>query len=125
MLLVLAVIGILSGVAIPSYLGQRRRARVVGDAISNAKALQMVLETSRSENGIYGTPATYTWKADGTRPSTDIAPNFIPKGNSKMDYSLAITNGGLSYTLTVTDPTLGNATAFQTDQSGAELARMR
>ena len=77
LLFVLAAIGILSGIAIPSYLGQRRRARVIGDAISNAKVLQMALESRRAEVGIYGTALTICdWKADGTRPAAavDLAP---------------------------------------------------
>ena len=59
-LLVLAIIGILSSIAIPSYLGQRRRARVIGDAISNAKVIQMALESRKAENGTYGAPVSYT-----------------------------------------------------------------
>jgi prepilin-type N-terminal cleavage/methylation domain-containing protein len=125
-LLVLAIMGILSSIAIPSYLGQRRRARVIGDAISNTKVLQMALESRRAELGTYGTAGTTSvWKADGTRPATDLAPGFSPKGNSKMDYSLLMTNGGLSYVLTVTDPSLGDAITYQTNETGAELARLQ
>lgn len=125
MLLVLALIGIISGIAIPSYLGQRRRARVIGDAISNAKVLSMILESRKAENGIYGATSTYIWKADGTRPSPDIAPAFTPQGNSKMNFQLEITGVGLTYTLTVFDPTISDTTvAFQTDETGKELARL-
>ena len=48
-MLVVAIIGIISGIAIPNYLGQRRRARVIGDAISNAKVLQMALAEKIAE----------------------------------------------------------------------------
>ena len=126
LLLVLALIGILSGIAIPSYLGQRRRARVIGDAISNAKVLQMALESRKAENGIYGAiNTTYDWKADGsavTGPA--LIPSFQPKGASKMDYTVAVGATGLTYTLTVKDTTLSGATAYQTDQTGQELARL-
>ena len=44
-MLVVAIIGIISAIAIPSFLGQRRRARTIGDAIANAKVLQMALES--------------------------------------------------------------------------------
>ncbi|WP_243304994.1 type IV pilin protein [Geothrix oryzisoli] len=126
LLLVLAIIGVISAIAIPSFLGQRRRARVIGDAISNAKVLAMALENRKAENGLYGTAGTYSWKADGTRPSTDIAPSFTPQGNSKMNYTVTITNAGLAYTLTVFDPSLSDTTvAYQMDQSGKELARLR
>ena len=125
-LFVLAILGILSSIAIPSYLGQRRRARVIGDAISNAKVLQMGLETRRAESGLYGVAGqTYGWKSDGsdaTGPA--LVPTFQPQGASKMNYSVKIDAGGVSYVMTVTDPSLSNATAYQTNQSGAELARM-
>jgi len=125
LLLVLAVIGILSGIAIPSYLGQRRRARVIGDAMSGAQAMRMLLEGRKAENGIYG-PASgsYTWTG-GTPSNSTFLPQFTPKGNSKMNYSLQIGSQGLTYTLTVTDPSLGtNVVAYRTDQTGAQLARL-
>lgn len=126
-LLVLAILGIISAIAIPSYLGQRKRARVVGDAITNAKVLQMGLETRRAENGIYGLASTtYGWKADGTDASGPaFIPTFQPKGASKMDYSVAIGPSAVTYVITVTDPSLGNATAYQTNQFSEELARMK
>jgi prepilin-type N-terminal cleavage/methylation domain-containing protein len=126
-LFVLAVMGILSSIAIPSYMGQRRRARVIGDAISNAKVLQMALESRRAEVGTYGTAGTtYGWMADGsdlTGPA--LAPMFQPVGNSKMNYIVAVDAGGLAYVLNVTDPNMGNALAYQTNQTGQELARMQ
>ena len=73
LLLVLAILGIISAIAIPSFLGQRRRARVIGDAQANAQVLRMKLESYRAETGVYGTAsATYTWTASGTVP-TDAA----------------------------------------------------
>jgi len=126
MLLVLAILGIISVIAIPSYLAQRRRARVIGDAIANAKVLQMGLETRRAVDGLYGVASqTYGWKADGsdaTGPA--LIPTFEPKGASKMNFSVTIDPSGVAYVMTVTDPSLGNATAYQTNQSGAELARL-
>ena len=128
LLLVLALIGILSAIAIPSYLGQRRRARVIGDAMANAKVLQMALESRKAENGIYGAASTtYDWNAAGTATTGPaLIPTFQPKGSSQMNYSVAVGGTGLTYTLTVTDPTLGGGvTAYQTDQSGQELKRLK
>lgn len=127
LLLVLAVIGIISAIAIPSYLGQRRRARVIGDALSNAKTLQMNLETRRAENGLYGAAGTYEWAADGSKTTGPaLIPAFQPKGATTMNYTLVIGASGITYTLTVNDPSLGSgAVAFQTDQTGAELARLK
>ena len=126
MLLVLAIIGIVSGIAIPSYLGQRRRARVIGDAISNAKVLAMALESRKAENGIYGTAATYEWDAAGTKTSGPLLlPAFTAAGNSKMNFQVIIGASGLTYTLTAFDPSISATTvAYQTNQSGQELARL-
>lgn len=127
LLLVLALIGIISAIAIPSYLGQRKRARLIGDAISNARALSMMLESRKAETGIYGAAGSYDWKADGSATTGPaFLPDFAPKGASKMDYNLNIAATTITYTITVTDPSIGGGvTAYQTDQTGAELARMK
>jgi prepilin-type N-terminal cleavage/methylation domain-containing protein len=122
LLLVLAIIGIISGIAIPSYLGQRRRARIIGDAQANAQVLRMQLETYRAETGTYGASGTtYAWTASGgvSGGSAAAAINFTPKGNSKMNYSTAISGGGLAYTITVNDPTIGGATLYTVNQAGS------
>lgn len=128
MLLVLVIIGVLSGIAIPSYLGQRRRARVVGDAISNIKALQMMLEAQKAESGLYGTPSTtYQWTADGSATTgPTLIPAFQPKDASQMNYTLVVGSTGITYRLTAFYVPISTSTiAFQTDQSGAELARLK
>ena len=127
MLLVLAIIGILSGIAIPSSLGQRRRARVIGDAMANAKILSMMLEGQKAENGVYGALGTYTWAANGTYSgSAGFLPTFSPKGNTNMNYSITVASSGLAYTITVVDPSIsGSPTAYQTNQTGAELQRLQ
>jgi len=125
LLLVLAIIGILSAIAIPSYMGQRRRARVIGDAMANTKTLQMSLENRRAESGIYAVAGTYDWKADGSAASgPTLLPTFVPQGNSKMDYNLVVDASGLTYTLTVKDTHLNGATAYKTNQAGQELERL-
>lgn len=125
-LLVLAILGIISAIAIPSFLGQRRRARVIGDAMSNARILQMGMEARKADAGIYAAAGTYDWTADGSATTGPaLIPTFQPSGSSKMNYSVVVANGGLTYTLTVTDPSIGSGvTAYQTDQNGKELARL-
>ncbi|MDP1830508.1 MAG: type II secretion system protein [Geothrix sp.] len=127
LLLVLAVIGILGAIAIPSYLGQRRRARVIGDAIANTQVLRMGLETRRAEVGLYGVPGTtYGWMADGSDPSgPTLIPGFQPQGATRMNYSVTIDATGVAYGLTAFDPSISVTTvAFRTNQSGAELERL-
>jgi len=127
LLLVLAIIGIISGIAIPSFLGQRRRARIIGDAIANAKVLAMALESRKAENGIYGTAGTtYTW-TNGVPSDATFLPRFTPtKGNSDMNFTLQIGAApALTYRLTVMDPSTSPAgMVYQTDQTGAELFRL-
>jgi prepilin-type N-terminal cleavage/methylation domain-containing protein len=122
-LLVLAIMGIISAIAIPSFLSQRRRARVIGDAKANAEVLRMALESRKAETGIYAASATYTWTAAGAVPSsaTNPAPGFVVQGASKMDFKVVVANGGLSYVLDVTDPKMGGAVVIQTDQAGRQL----
>lgn len=127
LLFVLAAIGILSGIAIPTYMGQRKRARVIGDAIANAKVLQMALESRRAEVGTYGVPLqVYGWLADGSDASgPTLAPLFQPVGNSKMNYSVAIDLTGVAYVLNVTDPAQAGALTYKTNQTGQELFRLQ
>ena len=124
LLLVLAVIGILGAIAIPSYLGQRHRARVIGDAMANTKVLQMGLESLKADTGTYGAAGIYQWKANGTAlTGPALIPTFTPNGNSKMDFTVTIGAGGVTYTLDVFDPTLGEARVYGTNQLGQELFR--
>lgn len=120
LLLVLAIIAIISGIAIPAFLGQRRRARVIGDAKTNASALMMALESGKAEKGVYAAAGTYNWTSSGAVPtaSTNPAVSFTPKGNSQMNYALTIGSTGLTYTLKVTDPNAGGATVVTGDPSG-------
>jgi prepilin-type N-terminal cleavage/methylation domain-containing protein len=124
LLLVLAIIGIISGIAIPAFMGHRRRARVIGDAQTNAQILRMALETHKADAGTYGAVGTtYTWTASAgaTSAALAIAPDFSPKGNSHMNYSLAVDGTGVAYVLSVTDPQMGSALTYKTDQTGAAL----
>ena len=124
-LLVLAIIGILSSIAIPSYLGQRRRARVIGDAISNAKVIQMALESRKAENGTYGAQDSYAWTLGvGDAKAKALLPTVSTLGGSKMNYTLAIDASGVTYTLTAFDPSISTSVAaYQTNQAGTELIR--
>ena len=117
LLLVLAIIGILGGIAIPTFMGQRRRARVIGDAKANAAAIMQQMEARKAEAGVYAANGkTVTW-TNGVPSSAAFFPNFSMKGGTQMNYSLVVTNSGVGYTLTVTDPRV-NATVLTADQTG-------
>ena len=128
MLAVVAIIGIISAVAIPSFLGQRRRARVIGDAQATTQVLRMNLETLKADTGIYGAAGTYNWTAAAGADTAAAAllPAYSPTGTgtntgSKMNYSLVIAAGGLTYQITVTDPQMSNANVYITDQNGNNI----
>ena len=128
LILVVAIMGIIAGVAIPSFMGQRRRARLIGDAQANALVLRMQLESRKADQGIYGVGATaQTWTASGIYPgaSSSLAPNFTPGSNSKLNYAVTVGATGLTYTLSVTDPGNANQMVFQTNQNGSTLAAYR
>ncbi len=119
LLLVLAIIGILSAIAIPAYMGQRRRARVIGDAQANTRVLAMQLEAQRAESGLYATSGTTVTWTNGVPSNSTFLPNFSVKNATQMNYSLTVTNGGVGYTITVTDPAYSSATVLTADQTGA------
>jgi prepilin-type N-terminal cleavage/methylation domain-containing protein len=123
-LLVVVIIGILGAIAIPSDLGQKKSAELVGDAQQNTKSLQMMLETRKADTGLYGPAGAVTvWNPDGTVSGTNLAPLFGPKGSTIMTYTLTVDGTGLAYDLTINDnrPGKGNAKIFQTNQTGQQL----
>ncbi|MDR2560565.1 MAG: type II secretion system GspH family protein [Holophagales bacterium] len=107
LLLVIAILGTLTAIAVPSFLGQRKRARIIGDAKTNAQVIRMALESRRADMGVYGVDGDYWYKASGTRPEgegKDIIPTFQPKGNSQMDFKITINEGGLAFDINVYFP---------------------
>jgi prepilin-type N-terminal cleavage/methylation domain-containing protein len=133
LLLVLAIIGIISGIAIPSFLGQRRRARNIGDAQTTAQILRMALETYKADNGTYGAAGTYTWTgtyggvaATADAAATALLPTFST-GRSQMNISLVVAASGLTYTISMIDPSISpaNTVLYETDQTGATLVLLQ
>ena len=122
-MLALVIIGIISAIAIPALLGQKTNADLVGDAQQNAKSLQLMLETTKADSGVYGAAnAVTTWKPDGTVTGTNVAPLFAPKGSTHMTYVLTIGAAGVTYTLEVDDTRPGKAgKIYVTDQTGAQI----
>jgi hypothetical protein len=78
----------------------------------------MALEGRKAENGIYGTGGPYTWTVAAGASDATFLPAVSLQGTSNMNYSIAITNGGLAYTITVTDPSMANANVLTLNQMG-------
>ncbi len=103
LLIVVAVLGILAGIAVPVYLGQRTKA-MTQEARSNLEIIRLLQEQYSAENGEYA-PLNET--TDGTL--SDVAqiraylPGFKPglTGDLKFDYSLSyIVIGGVTNSFT-------------------------
>jgi prepilin-type N-terminal cleavage/methylation domain-containing protein len=120
LLLVVGIIAILAGVAVPGLLGVRDDAKRKGDAQAACKSLQMMLETNKAESGTYGPVGVYVWTPSGPPPALPNVP-FVTQGNTIMTYTLTINAGGLAYTLLATD-TSKPKNYFLTDQTQASLA---
>ena len=128
LLAVLAIIGIISATAIPVFMGQRARARSIGDAQSNCQVIRMQLESLKADTGIYGAAGAYNWTyaggatANAPDAATLAAFPSISIPTSKMNFNLTIANAGLSYIMVVTDPMqTGAPTIYKTDQTGTSL----
>lgn len=117
LVLVVAILGVVSAIAIPRMLGAKDHARNVADADANFRIMSMQLEAVKAETGLYPTTGTYTWKADGTLPSTNPMPSFSIKGTSIMDFSLVIPANRFSYIISATDKHRG--VVLKKDQNGA------
>lgn len=117
LLIVLALLGIIAGIAIPSYLGSRAQARYIGDAKTNAQVIQMSLEQFRADNGVYPPAKDYTW-AQGVPPASNPLPSVAFKDGTKLDFKLTVNADRLSYTIEVTDPRQANKKIYKIDQTG-------
>lgn len=131
-LLVLAIIGILSGIAIPSYMGQRHRARMIGLVASNARIMSMQLEQYKSDQGTYGPAnATASWVAGAAAPSLtgyafNPCPGFTPSINqsspAKLDFLLTVDPNGLAYIVNINDASVpSKPLLYQFNQTGQVL----
>ena len=123
LMLALAIIGIISAIAIPSFLGSRQHARYVGDARTNAMILKMNLDGFKADNGLYPDPAggPYTW-LQGVPP----VPNPLPSqtsfsGSTVLDFTVTIAANRLAFTITATDPRQSNQLILTMNQDGQIL----
>ncbi len=119
LLLVLAIIGIISIIAVPQFMGQRRRARVIGDAQANTRILAMALETRRGDTGTYAASGKVVTWTGGVANDSTFLPTLILKNNTKMNYVVSVNNAGLGYQITVKDPFVGSAVVLKAIQTGS------
>ena len=110
MLVVIAVIGILTAIAVPAYLGYRNKAART-EAVSSLDSIRMLEESYYAENGCYyrvGANCTNT-TVTGVANIQAILPGFNPGNPNSLLFN---------YNLTITNTTAGNAQAFTMTATG-------
>ena len=125
LLLVLAIMGIISGIAIPAFLSQRRRARLIGDAQANAQVLRMQLETYKADAGVYGGGRQRLHLDRSAAPASGglgAGLNFTPKAQHQMNVRDHRGSSRLTYNIQVMDPSLGASYVIYTvNQAGSAV----
>ncbi|GAB4390294.1 MAG: hypothetical protein Kow0025_21340 [Thermodesulfovibrionales bacterium] len=102
LLLVIVILGILAGIAVPAYIGQRTRA-MHSEAKANLEALRLLQEQYYAENGRYAPDPDARWQYKDTSAADsgieDVLPGFRPgdKDNLKFDYYIESTASGTAF----------------------------
>ncbi len=103
LLIVIIVIGILSAIAIPNYLGAQKKA-ARAEAKSNLQSLALALEQYYAVNNRYGpTDDNYTfsdvgtWTKSGGGTETNYLESFKPGNQRLYDYQVNISNSGQDF----------------------------
>jgi prepilin-type N-terminal cleavage/methylation domain-containing protein len=116
LLIVVAIIGILAGIAVPTYLGERKKA-MHQEALSNLQSLRLLEEQYFAENGCYyrvGTVCTdATINTTLNAGKVVFAAPFLPRFRPGDDLSLRFT-----YSITTTTANGAVATAFRAIATG-------
>jgi len=91
LIVVVAVIGILAAIAIPTYLGiQKKSAR--SEAKSNLQAISLALEGYMAENNNYGSTQLYTYTPGGSFNHPGNIEKITQIGNDiNYNYSIRVT----------------------------------
>lgn len=104
LLIVIAIIGILAGIALPAYIGQQRSA-TRSEAYSNLQSLRLLEEQFMAENGAYA-PTTGIAGADqpgniALIQAAGVLPGFKPGTGTSLSFSYQIV---LNFQITTTNP---------------------
>ena len=104
LLTVISIIGILSAIAVPAYLGYREKA-AHSEAKTNIEAVRLLASEVFGETSSYGADNTYTYNGTygvADNGIEDLFPGFRPGavGKLKFNYTLVISGGGTSFTVT-------------------------
>lgn len=104
LLLVISIIGILAGIAVPLFLGERTKA-LQAEANTNLQALRLVLEQYYAENACYYKSGANCANSTLTLAGiTSAFPGFKPgdAASLKFDYKLVVAGTPSATTFTAT-----------------------
>jgi len=124
-MVVVAVIAILTAIAIPSYMGiQKKSAR--SEAKSNLQSISLALEGYMAENNNYGPTQLYTYSPGGSFNHPGNVENIAQLGNDiNYNYSIRITTvGGGPYFIVSAIPIRGIVSGdirFSIDSNGIKV----
>ena len=105
LLIVISIIGILSAVAVTSYIGVTKKA-ARSEAYSNLNSLRLLEEQSFAEN------ATYAGPAANTAAVTALLPGFRPGSGPSFTYAITSVADGVGLPNLVPIPYNGATTAL-------------
>lgn len=124
LMIVIAVLGILAAIAIPSYLGiQKRSAR--SEAKANLQAISVALEGYMAENNNYGAVGLYTYSPGGSFAHSGNIERITNLGNDvSYNYSIRVTSTAGPYYIVSAVPARGrvvNDIRFSLDSNGVKI----
>jgi len=97
LLIVIAILGILIGIAVPTYIGQQKRAART-EAYSNLQNLRLLEEQYFAENGAYTASAANVAAIQallpGFRPGTGLSFDYAITQNVALTPPVAVPYGG-------------------------------
>ncbi|HBR21208.1 MAG TPA: hypothetical protein DD713_01355 [Nitrospiraceae bacterium] len=112
LLIVVAIIGILATIAIPTYIGQQKRATRT-EAYTNLETLRLLEEQYYAENGCYystgGTCTNSTTAMDTLAEIQAVLPGFRPGDEASLNFTYSIATAGSPAASTFTATATGKA----------------
>ncbi|GBD97258.1 MAG TPA: prepilin-type N-terminal cleavage/methylation domain-containing protein [Nitrospirae bacterium] len=103
LLITMAILSLLAGIAVPIYLGQRSKA-AHSEAKANLEAIRLFEEQRFAENGSYGANSTTYLFTEAVSSLQSLLPGFRPgnAANLNFDYQLVVGGTGTTFTATAT-----------------------
>ncbi|MBF0345898.1 MAG: prepilin-type N-terminal cleavage/methylation domain-containing protein [Nitrospirae bacterium] len=125
-LITIVILGILSAIAIPLYLGQIEKSKRT-EATTNLESVRLMLEQYFNENGCYYKTGSPSACADTTISGATSIQAFLPgfkPGNAqalKFNYFVTTSGGATAYIAAAVDKTVSSTISSGASCSGSEM----